>query len=88
MTTVRPRAEGWKTVRVFISSTFLDMQAERDYLVRFVFPRMREELITKLRTSHNSFETQCGSWAAFKLTKYLAIEPELHRLLQKHIDAL
>ena len=47
MTTVRPRAEGWKTVRVFISSTFLDMQAERDYLVRFVFPRMREELITR-----------------------------------------
>lgn len=34
----------WKTVRVFISSTFLDMQAERDYLVRFVFPRLREEL--------------------------------------------
>ncbi|MCB1092029.1 MAG: DUF4062 domain-containing protein [Verrucomicrobiae bacterium] len=38
----------WKTVRVFISSTFRDMQAERDHLVRFVFPKLREELL-KLR---------------------------------------
>jgi WD40 repeat protein len=35
----------WKTIRVFISSTFRDMQAERDWLVRFVFPRLREELL-------------------------------------------
>ncbi|MBU1702035.1 MAG: DUF4062 domain-containing protein, partial [Candidatus Eisenbacteria bacterium] len=35
----------WKTVRIFISSTFLDMQAERDHLVRFVFPRLRENLL-------------------------------------------
>lgn len=35
----------WKTVRVFISSTFRDMQSERDHLVRFVFPRLREELL-------------------------------------------
>jgi telomerase protein component 1 len=35
----------WKTVRVFISSTFRDMQAERDHLVRFVFPKLREELV-------------------------------------------
>ncbi|MBX7208105.1 MAG: DUF4062 domain-containing protein [Verrucomicrobiaceae bacterium] len=35
----------WKTVRVFISSTFKDMQAERDHLVRFVFPKLREELL-------------------------------------------
>ncbi|HZD49920.1 MAG TPA: DUF4062 domain-containing protein, partial [Silvibacterium sp.] len=34
----------WKTVRVFISSTFRDMQAERDWLVRFVFPKLREQL--------------------------------------------
>lgn len=34
----------WKTVRVFISSTFRDMHAERDFLVRFVFPKLREEL--------------------------------------------
>jgi len=31
----------------------------------------REALSAKLRTSHNSFETQCGSWAAFKMTRYL-----------------
>jgi len=37
----------WKTVRVFISSTFRDMQAERDLLVRFVFPRLREELLLR-----------------------------------------
>ena len=35
----------WKTIRVFISSTFRDMQAERDHLVRFVFPRLRERLL-------------------------------------------
>ena len=34
----------WKTVRVFISSTFRDMHAERDYLVRVVFPALRERL--------------------------------------------
>jgi hypothetical protein len=32
-------AGAWKEVRVFISSTFRDVQAERDHLVRFVFPR-------------------------------------------------
>ncbi len=40
-------AEPWKEVRVFISSTFKDMQAERDHLVRFVFPRLREELLKR-----------------------------------------
>jgi tetratricopeptide (TPR) repeat protein len=34
----------WRTVRVFISSTFRDMQAERDHLVRVVFPALRERL--------------------------------------------
>ena len=34
----------WKTVRVFISSTFRDMHAERDYLVKVVFPALRERL--------------------------------------------
>ena len=35
---------GWQTARVFISSTFRDMHAERDYLVKVVFPRLRERL--------------------------------------------
>jgi WD40 repeat protein len=32
----------WETVRVFVSSTFNDMHAERDYLVKRVFPQLRE----------------------------------------------
>lgn len=35
-------AEKWRTVRVFISSTFRDMHAERDHLVRVVFPELKE----------------------------------------------
>ena len=31
----------WKTVRIFISSTFRDMHGERDLLTRFVFPELR-----------------------------------------------
>ncbi|REJ73985.1 MAG: DUF4062 domain-containing protein, partial [Planctomycetota bacterium] len=34
----------WRTVRVFISSTFRDMHAERDWLVKRVFPALRERL--------------------------------------------
>lgn len=34
----------WKTVRVFISSTFRDMHAERDHLVKVVFPALRSRL--------------------------------------------
>lgn len=34
----------WKTLRVFISSTFRDMHAERDHLVKVVFPELRERL--------------------------------------------
>ena len=32
----------WEKVHVFISSTFNDMHAERDYLVKQVFPELRE----------------------------------------------
>src|SRR3954468_12792115 len=35
----------WRTARVFISSTFRDMQAERDHLVKVVFPELRERLL-------------------------------------------
>lgn len=37
---VKSRRSGWETVHVFISSTFHDMHAERDYLVKQVFPRL------------------------------------------------
>ena len=40
-------AINWTTLRVFISSTFRDMQAERDHLVRFVFPKLRQELLQR-----------------------------------------
>lgn len=32
---------------MFISSTFRDMQSERDFLVRFVFPKLRQELLQR-----------------------------------------
>ena len=35
-------SQSWKTIRIFVSSTFRDMQDERDHLVRFVFPELRE----------------------------------------------
>lgn len=35
-------SQNWKTVRVFISSTFRDMQNERNHLVRVVFPELKE----------------------------------------------
>src|SRR5271155_3503763 len=37
-------AASWKMVRVFISSTFRDMHAERDHLVKVTFPALREQL--------------------------------------------
>ena len=35
-------AQTWSTVRIFVSSTFRDMHAERDYLGKAVFPELRE----------------------------------------------
>ncbi|MCL2807070.1 MAG: DUF4062 domain-containing protein [Coriobacteriia bacterium] len=32
----------WKTIKIFISSTFNDMHAERDYLIKYVFPELSE----------------------------------------------
>ena len=32
----------WKEVKIFVSSTFNDMHAERDYLVTEVFPELSE----------------------------------------------
>ncbi len=36
------RAQHDRQIRVFISSTFRDMGAERDYLVKFIFPQLRK----------------------------------------------
>lgn len=38
-------AASWRTVRVFISSTFRDMHSERDHLVKRVLPELRERLL-------------------------------------------
>ncbi|MGO9468307.1 MAG: DUF4062 domain-containing protein [Isosphaeraceae bacterium] len=35
----------WQTAKVFISSTFRDMHAERDHLIKVVFPELRERLL-------------------------------------------
>lgn len=36
---------GWRTVKVFLSSTFRDMHAERDHLIKVTFPYLRERLL-------------------------------------------
>ena len=41
------RGQKWRTVRVFISSTFRDMHGERDMLTRFVFPELRSRAHSK-----------------------------------------
>src|SRR5476651_88881 len=42
-----PPTQPWRTFSIFISSTFADMQAERDHLKTFVFPKIEEELRKK-----------------------------------------
>jgi hypothetical protein len=36
---------GWRNVRIFLSSTFRDMHAERDRLIKVTFPTLRERLL-------------------------------------------
>ena len=36
--------KAWRTFSIFISSTFIDMQEERDYLKNRIFPRIEEKL--------------------------------------------
>ena len=55
----------WRTITIFISSTFSDMQGERDYLKYFVFPSVEDELkknavklrIIDLRWGVNTLDT-------------------------------
>jgi telomerase protein component 1 len=42
----------WKTVKVFISSTFRDMHSERDILTKTVFPMLRAKLAPYLINVH------------------------------------
>ncbi len=50
--------ETWKTVRVFISSTFKDMHAERDHLINIVFPEL-EERMAQLHLHLRSIDLRC-----------------------------
>ncbi len=52
-------SSSWRTVRVFISSTFHDMHAERDHLVKVVFPALRERL-EKHRVYLDDFDLRWG----------------------------
>src|SRR5438132_7613613 len=52
-------AGSWKTVRVFISSTFRDMHGERDHLVKVVFSALRERL-EKHRVYLIDADLRCG----------------------------
>ena len=42
MTTPIDQMQMDRQIRVFISSTFLDMKTDRDHLVKFVFPELRK----------------------------------------------
>ena len=37
----------WKTATIFISSTFMDMNGERDILNNYVLPKLNESLNSK-----------------------------------------
>jgi len=71
-------AQPWQTVRVFISSTFRDMHAERDQMVRFVFPELRERCAKRrlhlvdvdLRWGVTEEEAKRGSARMTKLAWY------------------
>ena len=59
----------WRTYSVFVSSTFADMQAERDYLETHVFPLINNDLrkhsiilrVIDLRSGINTLETGAES---------------------------
>lgn len=59
----------WRTYSVFVSSTFADMQAERDYLETHVFPLINDDLrkysiilrVIDLRSGINTLETGAES---------------------------
>lgn len=48
-----------RKIRVFISSTFRDMQAERDYLIKFIFPQLRK-LCEQRRVTWNEVDLRWG----------------------------
>jgi len=51
----------WNTIRIFISSTFRNMHAERDHLVKVVFPELRERC-AKRRLHLTDVDLRWGSF--------------------------
>ncbi|TFH54346.1 MAG: DUF4062 domain-containing protein [Methanothrix sp.] len=59
----------WNTIRIFISSTFRDMHAERDYLVKVVFPELRERC-AKRHLNLIDVDLRCPSFRSLIEGKY------------------
>jgi DUF1680 family protein len=66
---------GDETYKTIIKNGYDYMQNEQCFATGGYGPNERflakDDLIKVLENTHNSFETQCGSWAIFKLSKYL-----------------
>jgi integrase len=88
----------WKTVRVFIASTFRDMHAERDHLIKFVFPALREQLAKEPHHSPFCFVTKTGNHISKSNLTRQVFRPFLkpaklarvkfHALRHSHLSAL
>ena len=48
----------WQRRPVFVTSTFRDMQAERDVLRHTVFPQLEERLLERLENRDDRFERE------------------------------
>ena len=75
-----PQEAPWRSRPVFISSTFRDMQAERDYLVSRVFPDLEEQL-RAYRTHLEPIDLRVGVETQGRQRAGLAGDPEPAPLL-------
>ena len=55
-----------RTFRIFVSSTFSDLKAERNALQAYVFPRLRE-LVRRRAKGHASSRSTCAGGSAMRL---------------------
>ncbi len=76
-------AQRWINQAVFISSTFRDMQTERDYLSKRVFPELEE----KLRTEHCHLEPIDLRWGIFTDKNLNTAEKEM-KILKVCLDEI
>lgn len=73
----------WNNQAIFISSTFRDMQSERDYLNKVVFPELEE----KLRAKHCHLEPIDLRWGIFNDENLQAADKEI-RILKVCLDEI